>query len=178
MLALAGDGQAFLLDRADLGGIDHALGVLQAADRIITSPATYRDGHDMLVAFQAEALHSESCPGAVTATKLHGPVFQPGMVVLRISGGPQAAIHTAWCAKLFGGGSTIVTTSDDAADPIVWTVGAEGDNRLHGLRGDSGEALFTGEPLSGLRHFVTILAAAGRLYVACDGQEFAFGLAR
>src|ERR1700738_1858198 len=25
---------------------------------------------------------------------------------------------------------------------VVWMVGAEGDNRLHGFRGDTGEALF------------------------------------
>jgi hypothetical protein len=73
---------------------------------------------------------------------------------------------------------TIVTTSDDTADPIVWVVGAEGDNQLHGFRGDNGQAVFTSDPLDGLRHYVTILAAAGRLYVAGDGRVFAFGLAR
>ncbi len=99
-------------------------------------------------------------------------------MALRISGGPQPSLHTAWCANLDGQGAPIVTTSDDTADPIIWIVGAEGDEKLHGFRGDTGEALFTGDPLPGLRHFVTILAAAGRLYVAGDGQVFAFGLPR
>ena len=60
------------------------------------------------------------------------------------------------------------------ADPIVWIVGAEGDQELHGFRGDTGQEIFTSEKLDGLRHFVTILAAAGRLYLAGDGQLFAF----
>ncbi|MFZ0038708.1 MAG: hypothetical protein WAK91_14865 [Candidatus Acidiferrales bacterium] len=77
-----------------------------------------------------------------------------------------------------GQGAPIVTTSDDTADPIVWVVGAEGDEKLHGFRGDTGQEVFTSDALPGLRHFVTVLAAAGRLYVASDGRIFAFGLPR
>jgi hypothetical protein len=62
----------------------------------------------------------------------------------------------------------------------VWLVGAEGDGRLHGLRGDTGQEIVTSEPIDiepdQLRHFVTILSAGGRLYVAGDGHVFAFGL--
>ena len=120
-----------------------------------------------MVTFQARG---SSCPGGEE---------DRGVVTLRISGEPQPSMHTAWCAKLLGSQEgAIVTTSDDTADPIVWIVGAEGDEKLHGFRGDTGQELFTGDPLPGLRHFVTILAAAGRLYVAGDGQVFAFGLPR
>jgi hypothetical protein len=102
-----------------------------------------------------------------------------GVVALRITGGPQPSMQTAWCAKLLGfQEGAVVTTSDDAADPIVWIVGAEYDDKLHGFRGDTGQEVFTGDALPGLRHFVTILAAAGRLYVAGDGEVFAFGLPR
>jgi outer membrane protein assembly factor BamB len=166
LLIAFGGGHAYLLDRANLGGIGHPLGVQQVAEGAInSSPTTYRAGHDVIVAFQAGG---PSCPGEAP---------DAGLVALRISGGPQPAMHTAWCAGLDGWGSPIVTTSDAAADPIVWVVGAEGDNRLHAFRGDTGQTLFTGDPLPGLRHFVTILAAAGRLYVAGDGRVFAFGFA-
>ena len=37
-----------------------------------------------------------------------------------------------------------MTTTDGRANPIVWLVGAEGDGRLHGYRGDTGHPLFTG----------------------------------
>jgi hypothetical protein len=68
----------------------------------------------------------------------------------------------------------MVTTSDGRANPIVWIPGAEGDNRLHALKGDTGEALFASEPLEGLRRFQTLIATQDRLYVGADGRVFAF----
>jgi outer membrane protein assembly factor BamB len=68
-----------------------------------------------------------------------------------------------------------VTTTDGTAEPIVWVAGAEGDDRLHAFRGDTGAELWTSpEELTGLRHFVTILAAEGRVYIAGDGRVYAF----
>ncbi len=167
LLVALGNGRAYLLDRAELGGIGHPLAEqMFAGGGYVFSPAAYRLGHDMLVAFQIDG---PVCPGEIHDDRL---------LALRISSGPPAAMRTEWCAGLRGRGAPIVTTSDDAADPIVWVVGAEGDNRLHGFRGDDGREVFTSaDPLPGLRHFVTILAAAGRLYVAGDGRVFAFGLA-
>jgi hypothetical protein len=48
---------------------------------------------------------------------------------------------------------------------------------LHGFRGDTGETLFTGDqqPMTGLRHFQTLIATEDRLYVAADGAIYAFG---
>ena len=37
-----------------------------------------------------------------------------------------------------------MTTTGGGADAIVWMAGAEGDNRLHGFRGDTGEPVFAG----------------------------------
>jgi hypothetical protein len=57
-------------------------------------------------------------------------------------------------------------------------IGAEGDNRLHGFKGDTGEPLFTGggnaELMTGLHHFQTLIAVEERLYVAADGRIYAF----
>ena len=72
-----------------------------------------------------------------------------GVVALRITGGAQPAMQAAWCGEMSRRRGAIVTTSDDTADPIVWIVGAEGDNRLHGFRGDNGQSLFTSDPLDG-----------------------------
>jgi hypothetical protein len=68
----------------------------------------------------------------------------------------------------------MVTTTDGRTNPIVWIAGAEGDNRLHGFKGDSGEELFTSEPLNGLRRFQTPVATQNRLYLGADGRVFAF----
>jgi hypothetical protein len=70
----------------------------------------------------------------------------------------------------------VVTTTDGHSNAIVWVLGAEGDNQLHGFRGDTGETLFT-EPhqaMAGLRHFQTLIATEDRLYVVADGSIYAF----
>jgi len=61
-------------------------------------------------------------------------------------------------------------------DPTLLFVGAEGDNLLHGFRGDTGEALCTGGgiAMAGLHHFQTLIATEDRLYVSGDGRLFAF----
>jgi hypothetical protein len=117
----------------------------------------------MLVALQG---HGAPCP--------HG---QGGdLTVLRIAASPRPAIASAWCGAVSGAGSPIVTTTDGTANPIVWMLGAEGDNRLHGFRGDTGERLFASPPLVGLRHFQTLIAADDRLFVGADGRLYAFTL--
>jgi len=64
------------------------------------------------------------------------------------------------------------------SNPIVWIVGAEGDNLLHGFRGDTGQPLFAGggsaNKMRGLHHFQTLIAAENHLYVAADGRIYAF----
>jgi Tfp pilus tip-associated adhesin PilY1 len=85
-------------------------------------------------------------------------------------------VETAWCGAVSGAGAPIVTTTDGSANPVVWMLGAEGDNQLHGFRGDTGEELFTGPPLAGLRHFQTLIAADDRLFIGADGRLYAFGL--
>ena len=80
---------------------------------------------------------------------------------------------TAWCGALAGRGSPIVTTADGHFDPIVCVLGAEGDNRPHAFRGDTGEAIFASAPLTGLRLFQTLIATQDRLYVGVDEHVFA-----
>ena len=160
VLALGKDGNAYLLDRDHLGGIGRALVTLPASDAsIITATATFPTPGGVLVAFQGRGT---SCPGG------------GGLVALRVTASPQPTLSRAWCAPLDGRGEPIVTTSDATADPVVWVAGAEGDGRLHAFRGDTGAPIFTSEPLKGLRHFVTLLAADGRLFVAGDGRVYAF----
>jgi outer membrane protein assembly factor BamB len=163
ILALGKDGKAYLLDRNDLGGIGGQLAVMTAStEPIRTSPATYPLGNDAMVAFQGP---SAQCPSASRGN---------GLTVLKITGGSQPAMSTAWCAALDGRGSAIVTTTDGRSNPIVWILGAEGDNRLHAFRGDTGEPIFQSEPMQGLRHFQTLIATQDRLYLGADGRMFAF----
>jgi hypothetical protein len=101
-----------------------------------------------------------------------------GLTVLQVRSGSPPSLATAWCGALRGQGAPIVTTTDGRSNPIVWVLGAEGDDRLHGFRGDNGEPLFGGggpeDAMTGLRHFQTSLAADDRLYVGADGRLYAF----
>jgi hypothetical protein len=100
------------------------------------------------------------------------------LTVLRIDAHPAPRVSTTWCGAVNGRGAPIVTTDDDNSNPIVWMVGAEGDNRLHGFRADTGAPVFSGggsgDAMTGLRHFVTILASDDRLFIAADGRLYAF----
>ena len=61
---------------------------------------------------------------------------------------------------------------------IVWGIGSEGDQRLHGFDGDTGAVDFHGgganELMAGTRRFNTAIAARGRIYVANDNKVYAF----
>lgn len=167
MLALGKDGNAYLLDRSNLGGISGALAVRRAAGGvIITSATTYPAANAALVAYRAR---DAACPTGR---------YVSGIAALAVT--PDARLSTAWCAPMNGAGAPIVTTTDGAANPIVWAVGAEGDDRLHAFRGDTGEEIHlssgTAGRMPGLRHFATILVAAGHMFIAGDNRIFAFDL--
>jgi hypothetical protein len=164
VLALGKDRRAYLLDRDDLGGIGGALAVATVARRpIITAPAAYPAGDGVFVAFGG---YGRDCPAAGAGGALG---------VLKITAGTPTAIATAWCGAVRGRGAPIVTTATaSGAEPIVWILGAEGDGRLHGYRGDDGAPLYTSAPLAGLRHFQTLIATPGRLYVGADDRLYAF----
>jgi len=166
MVALGKDRKAYLLDRDNLGGIGGQLAVETASTGPIrTSPAAYPLGNDVLVAV-AVAGPGAQCPGSSRGN---------GLTVLKIQGGSPPRMSTAWCSAVNGRGSAIVTTTDGHSNPIVWMLGAEGDNRLHAFRGDTGEPIFTSEAMRGLLHFESLIATQARLYVGADGRVYAFG---
>jgi len=160
VLALGKDGHAYLLDRDNLGGIGGSLANEVVSPRMIrTAPAAYAAAGAAFVAFQGPG---SRCPAGKPAGDLTG---------LRISGN---VLTTAWCAAVRGAGSPIVTTTDGHSDPIVWMLGAEGDNRLHGFKGESGEPIYASAAMVGLRHFQTLIATDERLYVGADDRIYAF----
>jgi hypothetical protein len=166
ILALGKDGRAYLLDQNNLGGIGGSLASQVISQQPLrTAPAAYSIAGSTPVALHGPGV---SCPA---------PASDHQLTVLKISVGNGPTITKAWCGKVSGAGSPIVTTSDGSSDPVVWMLGAEGDNRLHGFKGDTGEPLFpagAGPAMVGLHHFQTLIATRDRLYVGADGQIYAF----
>lgn len=165
IFAIGKTGEAYLLDRDNLGGIGGALlSARVMANLTIASPAVWTVGDGVFVALQGDGAH---CP----------PDKQgKGIVALKIRVDPTPAIETVWCATVGGNrGSPIVTTTDGGLNPIVFIVGAEGDNRLYAFRGDDGELIASPpEHLRGFHKFQTLIAAGDRLYIASGGQVYAF----
>jgi hypothetical protein len=165
ILAIGKTGDAYLLDRDNLGGIGRALlSTHVMTPRAITSPAVWSDGDGVFVALQGAGAN---CPADRPGK---------GLVTLKIRVDPEPAIETVWCAAVPGVMSTpIVTTSNGHANPIVFIVGSEANNRLYAFRGDDGELL--GAPTEyqrGFDRYQTLIAGEDRLYVASGGQVHAF----
>ncbi|HEU0216460.1 MAG TPA: hypothetical protein VFQ90_07360 [Stellaceae bacterium] len=167
VLALGKDARAYLLDGNNLGGVGGSLAAETVSTRPIrTAPAAYPADGGLFVAFQGAGAH---CPT---------PRRDNNLTALRLRAGSPPSLVTAWCGAFRGEGSPVVTTTDGHSNPIVWILGAEGDNRLHGYRGDTGEALFAGggpgDVMNGLRNFQGLVAAGGRFFVGADGRVYAF----
>lgn len=162
VLALGKDGNAYLVDRANLGGIGGQLAEVSVSNQSIrTAAAVYTTSSATMVAFTNNG--STDCSGT-------------SMTMLNIAASGSQLISELWCTGFNGGGAPIITTSDGTSNPIVWFVGAEGDNVLHGLNATNGEAVFSGnnEVMSGLHHFQTLIAADRHFYVGADNTVYAF----
>ncbi len=163
ILALGKNGYAYLVNTANLGGISTAPAVVQVSGAsIITGPAVYSTKKVTLVAFTNRDGIS-TCSGN-------------NLTMLTIAGSGSSPVSQAWCAAFNGAGSPIITTSEGERDPLVWVVGAAGDNLLHGYNALTGAPVFTGggATMAGLHGFQTLMAAGDHLYVAGDGTVYGF----
>ena len=162
-LALGKDGNAYLLDREDLGGFGASLVSERVSSwRIITAAAEYPAAEGAMIAFEAPG---SDCPR---------PAAQGDLTVIEVSAAAHPALTTAWCGTVSGRGAPIVTTTDGRHDPVVWVLGAQGDERLHGFQGYDGRPLFVSQILPGLREFATPTVTQHRLYVGADDAVYAF----
>jgi hypothetical protein len=61
---------------------------------------------------------------------------------------------------------------------VVWSIGAEGTNRLYAYNGETGDGLFDGggpdEQMTLVPRFQTPIAVNGHIIVAADNQLFVF----
>lgn len=160
-VALGKDGNAYLVDRTNMGGVGAPVARSHVSpSAIVTAAAAYSTARGVNVVFRGRGT---GCPsGDLTA--------------LRITAAAPPAIELAWCANEGGMGSPIVTTTDGHAESIVWTIGAEGNNSLLAFNGDTGAVIFdgTGTAVDTVRRFVSPIVAKGRIYFAGTTGVHAF----
>lgn len=165
-VALGKDGRAYVADRVNLGGFGGELAQAHvASNEIINASASYTTAQGTYVVFKGDGV---GCPGAAG-----------NLTAVKITPGTPPTLSVAWCADQGGLGSPMVTqTATDGGDTIVWSVGSEGDDRLHGFDGDTGAVVFdgggAGDQMSSVRRYITPMAAAGRIYVGGDGRVYSF----
>ena len=161
IVALGKDGNAYLVNRSNLGGITLPVASSHVSgSSIIQAAATYRTKQGTYVVFRANS-------STVSA--------------FRITAANPPAITSAWSKTQSGVGSPFVTSTDGINNIIVWAVGSSGDQRLHGYDGDTGNVVFAGggpnDTVGGTRSYSTTgIVARGRIYVAGDNRVYAFNL--
>src|SRR5437867_8575426 len=161
VLALGKDGNAYLINRNNLGGITSP--VAQANVGGInrgTSAITYHTSQGAYFGFHSDA------GGAISAYKV--TATNPPTIV------------SGWSVAQSGRGSPWVTTTDGTNNFIVWVVGTgtSGDHRLHGYNADTGAVIYAGggnnELINGTRQWNTGMVARGRIYFGADNKVYAF----
>jgi outer membrane protein assembly factor BamB len=164
-------GNAYLLDRAALGGIGGALDSDAAA-------AVYATLHVATAPIISAPVVYTTATAAYVAVKGACGAGTGDLTAVKLVPGAPPTLAPSWCA-LSGAGSPMVTTSDGQSDAIVWQLGAYLDNRLHAFDGDTGAAIpFTGSTttIPAMRPYNTPIAAKGRIYVPADKTVVAFSL--
>ena len=162
VVALGKDAHAYLVNRSNLGGITAPVASAPVGtSAIIQAAATYRTAQGTYVVFRASS--STTIAFKITATN------PPG-------------ITTGWTISGQNGRSSpLVTTTDGTNNPIVWVVGAGGDQRLHGYNGDTGAVIFAGgganELMTGTHGYnVNAIVARNHIYVAADNKVYSFSV--
>ena len=155
VLALGKDGNAYLLNRNNLGGIAAPVTQLNVGGGVLgQSSATYTTSQGTYFVF-----------------RLGGSTLK----AYKITPTTPPTITPAWSVTQNGRGSPWVTTTDGTNNAIVWVVGAQGDGQLHGYNGDTGAVIYPGaDVMSGTRKWNSGIAARGSIYVANDNKVYAF----
>ena len=159
VVALGKDGNAYLVNRDNLGGISAPVASLHvSSSSIIQAAATYRTNQGTYVVFRASS---------------------STLVAFRINPANPPTITTAWSVSESGVGSPFVTSTDGTNNMIVWSVGTGGDQRLHGYDGDTGAVVYSGggpnDVIGGTHSYSTTgIVARGRIYLAGDNRVYVF----
>jgi outer membrane protein assembly factor BamB len=165
VIGLGKDGNAYLLDRGNLGGIGSPLTLASVATgSIINAAAAYKTPQATYVVLKGGG---RNCPAGESG----------GLTAIKIGATSPPTVAVAWCGGPATADSPAASASDaQGSDSMVWIVGT--DNRLYALDGDTGKTVFSGgaatDAMSSVQKFETPIVANGRVFVAADNRVYAF----
>lgn len=164
-LALGKSGEAYLLNRMDLGGMGGELQMTtisggSIAGGMIQATAVYPTPSGMFAAFRSAQAVMECKSGAGN----YG--------TLKVTPGSPPTMAVEWCSEGNGTGSPIVTSPDGMTDSIVWYFAG---GKLKGVNGETGTEIFS-DPVSvgTIDKFQTPIVAKGRMFIASTNAVHAF----
>jgi hypothetical protein len=164
MAAVSKDGQFYLLDPANLGGMDGYLakimGVHDPADPTYykTQPAAYPAHSGGVHVYLSFPNGVGFCPTGLGA--IHSVAFT-------VTPGSPPTVKVAWCG-LGGLGVPAVTTTDGKSNPIIWAH----DGALLALHGETGQILIPGggaKACPGVAYTQAPIVVKGRIIYAGTG---------
>jgi hypothetical protein len=165
VVGLGKDGNAYILDKGNFGGLGAPLVLTSVASGgIINASAAYTTPNGTYVVFKGTG---KSCPSGQSG----------GLAAFKIAAASPPTASMAWCGGPTTQDSPAVSATDAAGtDAVVWIVG--NDNKLYGLDGDTGKSIFAGgtttDTMSSVQKFETPIVANGRVFVAANNQVYAF----
>jgi hypothetical protein len=176
--ALGKGGVLHILDQNDLGGVGKGNGsdgeglysaaVSATLDGVKGRLTSYVTSKGRYIVARTNG-HGVGCP-------------KPGdfdLIAMRMNASSPPSFSMAWCATSHGFGSPISTTTDGTSNAIVWIFGAQLSQHLLGFDGDTGETVYSGgdddDVAGGVWRFSAPVEAKGRLFLAGEGQVYAFG---
>jgi hypothetical protein len=163
LFALSKDGQFYLLDPANLGGMGGHLLTGQVAlgpFSIKTVPAAYTSPSGVHVVMSLRG--TGACPAPRPAPPL--------VLSMVIAPAAPLGIGAIWCSSITGPiPGPIATTTDGTANALVWYMS---DGKLLARDGDTGQAIFDGgtDTCSGVRDYTSPIAVKGRIIVGGEGR--------
>jgi hypothetical protein len=175
VLALGKDGNAYLVDRTNMGGVGGKLAATAAVSTgsISSAPAWANIGGSIYAVSNVSWTK-----GATTCTKGGGDLF-----ALKIAATNPSSITEVWCGAAGGRSAPIITSSDGTNDAIAWVGGGAdgaggggaGDGKLHAYDLLTGTPIANSASIPGMAVLSsTLMVANGRIYAASNtGKIFA-----
>jgi hypothetical protein len=164
-LALGKSGEAYLLNRIDLGGMGGELQLTalsggSIAGGMIQATAVYPTPSGMFAAFRS----AQPVMDCKTGSGNYG--------TLKVSAGSPPTMSVEWCSTGNGSGSPIVTSPDGMTDSVVWYFAG---GRLMGWNGETGTEVYSDpDSLGTIDKFQTPIVAKGRMFIASSNAVHAF----
>jgi hypothetical protein len=163
VVQLGKDGNAYLINRSNLGGAMSPVATAHVMNDEISNAAAWAtiQGVTYIAMTGNNGGGGASCPNGTSGD----------LVVVKLDAAAANKVTTVWCANNSGGQSPSITTSDGTNDALVWAVQG---NQLHAWDLVTGRAIVTGsDAVTNVRHFSTPIAVNGRVIVAGDNRLYA-----